>query len=80
MGPTPVYEYPRPQLVLEENAAMEYLRWVRVLGTAFAVVSMVGLAGCGEEGAGEKAGKKLDKAGQEMGKSVDEIKKQLQGK
>ena len=53
---------------------------LRALGTAVAMMAMVGLAGCGEEGAGEKAGKKLDKAGQEMGKSVDQMKKKLQGK
>ncbi len=53
---------------------------IRVLGAAFAVVAMLGLAACGEEGASEKAGKKLDKAGQEIGKSLDDMKKQLQGK
>ena len=50
------------------------------LGKVFgvvAVVGLLGLAGCGEEGAGEKAGKKLDKAGQELGKSVDDMKKKL---
>ncbi len=47
------------------------------LGSVFAVAAILGLAGCGEEGAGEKAGKKLDKAGQELGKSVDDMKKKL---
>ncbi len=47
------------------------------LGSVFAIAAILGLAGCGEEGAGEKAGKKLDKAGQELGKSVDDMKKKL---
>ncbi len=59
---------------------MNISRFFRALGAAVAVVALVGLAGCGEEGAGEKAGKKLDKAGKEIGKSVDDMKKQLQGK
>ncbi len=58
---------------------MKFSNSIRVLGAAFAVVAMLGLAACGEEGAGEKAGKKLDKAGQEMGKSLDDMKKKLQG-
>ncbi len=53
---------------------------LKMLGTAFAVVAMLGLAGCGEEGAGEKAGKKLDKAAQDAGKTMDDLKKSLQGK
>ena len=59
---------------------MNISRFFRALGAAVAVVAMLGIAACGEEGAGEKAGKKLDKAGQELGKSVDDMKKQLQGK
>ncbi|MDX1485663.1 MAG: transport-associated protein [Alphaproteobacteria bacterium] len=59
---------------------MVVVKSLRALGAAFAVMAMIGLAGCGEEGAGEKAGKKLDKAGEELGKSVDDMKKQLQGK
>lgn len=59
---------------------MKFTNSIRVLGTAFAVVAMLGLAACGEEGAGEKAGKKLDKAGEEIGKSLDDMKKNLQGK
>ncbi len=41
---------------------------------------MIGMAGCGEEGTAEKAGKKLDEAGKEMGKTMDDMKKQMQGK
>lgn len=46
-------------------------------GGVFAFIAILALAGCGEEGAGEKAGKKLDKAGQEMGKSIDDMKKSI---
>jgi hypothetical protein len=59
---------------------MEFAKSARIVGAAFAVVAMLGMAGCGEEGAGEKAGKKLDKAGKEMGKSMDDMKKKLGGK
>ncbi len=52
----------------------------RVLGIGVAMAAMVGLAACGEEGAGEKAGKKLDKAGAEIGKAMDDAKKKLGGK
>ncbi len=52
----------------------------RALSTGVAMVAMVGLAACGEEGAGEKAGKKLEKAGAEIGKSIDDMKKKLEGK
>ena len=49
---------------------MQFSNSVRGFVAAFAVVAMFGLAGCGEEGAGEKAGKKLDKAAEEMKKSL----------
>ena len=44
---------------------------LKAIGAAIAVVAMLGLAGCGEEGAGEKAGKKLDKAVGDMKKTLD---------
>lgn len=56
---------------------MKFAGNIARFGAALGVVAILGLAGCGEEGAGEKAGKKLDKAGQELGKSVDEMKKNL---
>lgn len=56
---------------------MQFSKSARILTTAFALVAMIGLAGCEEEGAGEKAGKKLDEAGKEIGKSMDEMKKNL---
>ena len=49
---------------------MKISKSLKVFGTAFAVVAMLGLAGCGEEGSGEKAGKKLDKAVGDMKKSL----------
>ena len=49
---------------------MQFSKFTRGFAAAFAVVAMMGLAGCGEEGAGEKAGKKLDKAAEEMKKKL----------
>lgn len=46
-------------------------------GPVLGIIGILTLAGCEEEGAAEKAGKKIDKAGQEIGKSVDEMKKNL---
>ena len=51
---------------------------VKKLGIIFPIFAILGLGSCEEEGAGEKAGKKLDKAGQEIGKSVDDMKKSLE--
>jgi hypothetical protein len=59
---------------------MKFSEPLRAFGAALAIIAMVGLTGCGEEGAGEKAGKKLDKAGKEIGKSLDGMKKKLDGK
>ena len=49
---------------------MKISKSLKTLGTAFAVVALLGVAGCGEEGAGEKAGKKLDKTMDDMKKSL----------
>jgi hypothetical protein len=56
---------------------MRISKSLKAVGSAFAVVAMLGLAGCGEEGAGEKAGKKLDNAAKEAGKTMDDMKKSL---
>ena len=56
---------------------MRFTGIIAKFGTVCGVVAILGLAACEEEGAAEKAGKKIDKAGQEIGKSVDEMKKNL---
>ena len=53
-----------------EIMTMKISKSLKIFGTAFAVVAMLGMAGCGEEGAGEKAGKQLDKTMGDMKKSL----------
>ena len=50
---------------------MRVSKSLKTFVSAFAVVAMLGLAGCGEEGAGEKAGKKLDQTMDEMKKTMN---------
>lgn len=59
---------------------MRLSKGFRTFGSAFTLLAFLGAAGCEEEGAAEKAGKKLDQAAEEMNESMDDMKKKLQEK
>jgi hyperosmotically inducible protein len=44
----------------------------RGLFIVFLLAFVLGLAGCQQEGAGEKAGKKIDNAAEKAGKKIEE--------
>ena len=44
----------------------------RGLIIVFLLAFVLGMAGCQQEGAGEKAGKKIDKAAEQAGKAIED--------
>jgi hyperosmotically inducible protein len=47
----------------------------RGLFIVFLLSFVLGMAGCQQEGAGEKAGKKIDKAAEQAGKAIEDQRK-----
>lgn len=52
----------------------------RAFGAVFALLALLGMGACEEEGAGEKAGKKMDEAAEEVGESMENMKDEMQEK
>jgi len=60
---------------------MKSLSMIKALVGVSVLALSLGMAGCGEEGAGEQAGKKADQAAQDVskaaGKAAEDLKKTL---